>query len=127
MFSLGCYAVSRWIWAVAPILNNTGMSSEHLMSKKHPYEGNGAISALIESYRIGFLHLDQEQLESIWDRHYDSLIYVAQEKEEPMYGWTAIQQYFAALPEHLDAILDKRIEDIQIDFLGDTAFAFFIS
>ena len=105
---------------------DTGVSPEHLL-QKHQSEGHVAISALIESYRNGFLHLDQEQLESIWDRHYNSLIYVAQEKEEPIYGWTAIQQYFEALSNHLDAILAKHIEDVQIDILGDAAFAFFIS
>lgn len=88
---------------------------------------NIAISALIESYRIGFLHLDQQQLTSIWDSHHVPLIYVAQEKEEAIQGWTAIEQYLAALPEHIDQMLAKHLEHVQIDVLGNTAIAFFVS
>jgi ketosteroid isomerase-like protein len=90
-------------------------------------EAKRAIAALIETYRLGFLHLDPQQLESIWDSQHDPLIYVAQEKEEPIYGWIAIQRYLAALPEHLDEVLAKQLEDVQIEVLGDTALAFFIS
>jgi len=90
-------------------------------------EAKIAISALIESYRMGFLRLDPQQLTSIWDSQHSPLIYIAQEKEDPIQGWTAIQQYFAAIPEHLDEMLAKRLENMQIDVLGNTAIAFFIS
>lgn len=90
-------------------------------------ETERAVAVLIESYRQGFLHLNPEQLASIWDSQHNPLIYVAQEKEEPIYGWPPIQRYFAALPEHLDEILAKHLEDVQIDVLGDTAIAFFTS
>jgi hypothetical protein len=85
------------------------------------------ISTLIESYRLGFLHLDQKQIASIWDKHHVPLIYVAQEKEEPIQGWTAIEQYLVALPEHVDEMLAKHLDNVQIDVLGTTAIAFFIS
>jgi ketosteroid isomerase-like protein len=75
----------------------------------------------------GFLHLDPQQLASIWDRHHDPFIYVAQEKNEAIHGWAAIQRYFAALPEHLDEVKAKDLEGVQIDILGDTAIAFFTS
>jgi hypothetical protein len=35
--------------------------------------------------------------------------------------------YFAALPEHLEKVLAKALEDVRIDILGDTAIAFFRS
>ena len=57
-----------------------------------------AVAAVIETYRLGFLDLDPEQLASIWDRQHEPLVYVAQEREEPIRGWTAIQRYLAALP-----------------------------
>jgi len=84
-----------------------------------------AIAALIELTRQGFLRLDPQLLASIWDRQHEPLIYVAQEKEEPLHGWAAIQSYYAALPEHLEAVLAKEIDGIEIDPLGDTAAAFF--
>jgi ketosteroid isomerase-like protein len=86
-----------------------------------------AVAAAIEVHRMGFLHLDPEQLASIWDHQHEPLIYVAQEKEEPIRGWTAIHAYLAALPEHLDEVLAKDLDDVQIDVLGDTAIAFFTS
>jgi hypothetical protein len=86
-----------------------------------------AVAALIETYRQGFLRLDQAQIASIWDARHEPLVYVAQEKKEPTYGWPAIQRYIAALPEHLEKVLAKQITDVQIDILGDTAIAFVIS
>jgi ketosteroid isomerase-like protein len=88
-------------------------------------ESERAVAALIETYRLGFLHLDPDQLESIWDSQHDPLIYTAQEMEEPIYGWEAIQRYYAALPEHLDEVSEKHLENIRIDVLGDMALAFF--
>ncbi len=86
-----------------------------------------AVAAVIETYRQGFLHLDPEQIASIWDTQHEPLIYVAQEREEPIRGWTAIQRYLADLPEHLDEVLAKDLVDVQIDVLGDVAIAFFTS
>jgi ketosteroid isomerase-like protein len=89
------------------------------------HETESAILALIELYRQGFLGLDSQRLASIWDHEHDPLIYVAQEREEPILGWAAIQGYFAALPEHLDEVLAKDVYGIRIDALGDAAVAFF--
>jgi ketosteroid isomerase-like protein len=86
-----------------------------------------AIAALIETYRQGFLRLDPARIASIWDPRHEPLIYVAQEKKEPIYGWPAIERYIAALPEHLEKVLAKELKELQIDVLGDTAVAFFIS
>jgi ketosteroid isomerase-like protein len=86
-----------------------------------------AVATLIETYRQGFLRLDPAQIASVWDCTHEPLIYVAQEKKDPIYGWTAIQLYIAALPEHLEKVLAKQITDVQIDVLGDVAIAFFVS
>jgi ketosteroid isomerase-like protein len=90
-----------------------------------PNDTERAIAALIELTRQGFLKLDPQLLGSIWDSQHEPLIYVAQEREEPLHGWTAIQSYYVALPEHLDAVSSKEIDGIKIDPLGDTAAAFF--
>jgi ketosteroid isomerase-like protein len=107
-------------------LSDAGASSKSVMLSEPNDNGSKlVIAALIETYRLGFLHLDSEQLASIWDSQHDPLIYVAQEMEEPIHGWTDIQRYYAALREHLDEVLAKRVEDIKIDVLGDTAITFF--
>jgi ketosteroid isomerase-like protein len=83
------------------------------------------ITELIEVYRQGFLQLNPELLWSIWDQEYEPLIYVAMEKPEPIHGWPAIGQYYAALPKHLEEMVGKKIDSIRIDLLGNTAMAFF--
>jgi ketosteroid isomerase-like protein len=98
-----------------------------MKSQPNETEAQHAVAALIETYRQGFLHLDPEQIASIWDAEHEPLIYVAQEMKEPTYGWPAIQRYMAALPEHLEKVLAKEVKDLKIDVLGDTAIAFFIS
>jgi ketosteroid isomerase-like protein len=96
-------------------------------STSNEKETRHAVAAVLETHRLGFLHLDPEQLASVWDRQHEPLTYVAQEKEEPIRGWPAIQRYLAALPEHLDEVSAKELDDVQIDVLGDTAIAFFTS
>jgi len=84
-----------------------------------------AIAHLIETYREGFLALDPARLCSIWDNQHDPLIYVAQEKHEPIYGWPAIERYLAQLPEHLESISVMELDSLSIDPLGDAAAVYF--
>jgi ketosteroid isomerase-like protein len=97
------------------------------MSQVSQTDDERAIALQIETYRQAFLHLCPERIASIWDSEHSPLIYVAQEMKEPTYGWDAIRCYFAALPDHLEKVLSKVLSDLQIDVLGDTAIAFFIS
>jgi ketosteroid isomerase-like protein len=84
-----------------------------------------AVTDLVETYRQGFLRLDPVRLGSISDREHRPLIYVAMERPEPMQGWSAIENYFAALPQHLEQMVEKKIDPIEIDAFGDAAAAFF--
>jgi ketosteroid isomerase-like protein len=109
----------------APIQNAARIGSAKISLSEN--ESRHAVAAVLETHRLGFLRLDPEQLASIWDRQHEPLIYIAQEKEEPILGWSAIQRYFAALPEHLDEVLAKDLDDVQIDVVGEAAIAFFTS
>lgn len=84
-----------------------------------------AVTDLIETYRQGFLQLDPGRLGSIWDHEHTPLIYVAMERPEPIQGWSAIEKYFDALPQHLEQMVSKEIGPIKVDASGDTAAAFF--
>jgi ketosteroid isomerase-like protein len=95
------------------------------MTASRPNESESAVAALIETYRQGFLQLDPELLGSIWDRKHDPLIYVAMERPEMIKGWPAIKRYYEALPEHLEQMLAKALDDVRIDVLGDAAADFF--
>jgi ketosteroid isomerase-like protein len=96
----------------------TGESPETTVAERE-------VADVIEIYRQGFLQLKPELLWSIWDQGQDPLIYVAMEKVDPIYGWAAIKQYYAALPEHLEKMESKELDDVRIDLLGDTALVFF--
>lgn len=61
----------------------------HIMTERE-FGDRRAVADLVETYRQGFLHLDPERLESIWDRGHVPLIYVAMERPEPILGWSAI-------------------------------------
>ena len=84
-----------------------------------------AVADLIEIYRQGFLQLDPRRLGSIWDCEHVPLIYVAMERPEPIVGWSAIENYFEALPQHLEQIVEKKIDPIKVDAFGEGAIAFF--
>jgi len=84
-----------------------------------------AVADLIETYRQGFLQLDPARLASIWDRQHLPLIYVAMERPEPIQGWSAIEKYFDALPQHLEQMVEKTIDPIKVDAFGDAAAAYF--
>jgi ketosteroid isomerase-like protein len=85
-----------------------------------------SIRDVIETYRSGFLELDPSRLASIWDHEHQPLIYVAQEKGEPLYGWPAIESYLRALPEHLEIISTMNLDQLSINPMGQMAVAFFI-
>jgi ketosteroid isomerase-like protein len=97
------------------------------LSATEEKENRQTIAAALETYRIGFLHLDAQQLKFIWDRQHQPLIYIAQEKEEPINGWDGIQKNFAARPENLKKVFSKNLDDLKIDVLGETAIAHFTS
>jgi ketosteroid isomerase-like protein len=84
-----------------------------------------AIAELIETYRQGFLALDARRLVSIWERDHKPLIYIAQEKNEPITGWAAIERYLEALAIHLETISSMVLHEVTIDPLGDAAVAYF--
>jgi ketosteroid isomerase-like protein len=108
-------------------VQTAGSIASSQSSAPNANEARRAVAAVLETHRLGFLQLDPEQLASVWDCQHEPLVYVAQEKAEPIHGWPAIQRYLAALPEHLDEVSAKDLEDVQIDVLGDTVIAFFTS
>src|ERR1051326_6971686 len=80
-----------------------------------------AVVDLIETYRQGFLQLDPRRLGSIWDHEHLPLIYVAMERPEPIQGWSAIENYFEALPQRLEQMVEKKIGPIKIDTFAPNA------
>jgi hypothetical protein len=47
------------------------------------------IAAVLEQYRLGFATAHHATLTAIWDQDYDTIIYVALERAEPLRGRAA--------------------------------------
>jgi hypothetical protein len=56
-----------------------------------PDDHTAEIVAVIERYRAGFAAVDPDALISIWDRHHEPVVYVAQELQQPIRGWAQIE------------------------------------
>src|SRR5215813_11815226 len=89
-------------------------------------DDTAAIARIVERYRAGFAALDPEVLIALWDQHHAGIIYVAQEKAEPMYGWQQVVAYYRALPTAIpvDRVTEMRVDDVSIDTVGGVASAF---
>ncbi|AJD46637.1 hypothetical protein S7S_01065 [Isoalcanivorax pacificus W11-5] len=84
-----------------------------------------AIEGLINDYAEGFRSLDAALLTRIWDKGYRDIIYTPIEHAEPLRGWPAIAAYYQRLTTLFSRVLLMQIGDLDIDLLGDTAYAFF--
>ena len=82
------------------------------------------IAAVLEKYRRGFATLERTHLTAIWDHDYDNIIYIAQERAEPLWGWAAVEHYYASVLTQLVRVNTMTISDVVIDVVGDLAYAF---
>jgi ketosteroid isomerase-like protein len=82
------------------------------------------IMAVIERYRRGFATMGVEELKAIWDQDYDRIIYIAQEMAQPVRGWSGVEHYYQRVAGLLEWVKTMEVNDVSIDILGDSAFAF---
>jgi ketosteroid isomerase-like protein len=82
------------------------------------------IAAVIEQYRRGFATMDVERLKAIWDQDYDNIIYIAQEKAEPVRGWAGVERYYEGVARLLQRVRAMTVSDLSVDVLGDVAYAY---
>ena len=90
-----------------------------------PSEDRRAIEALIDAYTEGFRALDAAQLTRIWDKTYPGLLYTPVEYAEPLRGWQAIASYYQQVTTLFSQVSMMQVSDLNIDLLGDVAYAFF--
>ena len=83
-----------------------------------------AISRLIEQYRDGLATLDVEQLQGIWDRTHEPLIYIALERADVIRSWGGIAAYYERLAESLAQVDVIDLGDVTIDLLGGAALVY---
>ena len=80
------------------------------------------VTALIENWRASMAAVDIDTLKSHWDQAEPNVIYIAEENERALIGWTDIEKYYAGLADLTNG--DYVYSDLLIDVFGDTAYAF---
>jgi ketosteroid isomerase-like protein len=82
------------------------------------------IAAVIEQYRRGFATMDVEGLKAIWDTDYDNIIYIPQERAQPVRGWAGVERYYEGVAGLLERVKVMTVSDVSVDVLGDVAYAY---
>lgn len=82
------------------------------------------IAAVLDQYRRGFAEMNVEMLKGIWDQSYENIIYVAQEKAQPVRGWAEVAQYYESVHRLLERITSMTIGEFSLDVFGDVAYVF---
>ena len=82
------------------------------------------VMKVLEKYSTSWEAMDWEGLKSIWDRGYDHILYIPEEREQPIRGWTEVEEYFRHAAQSVATMYAMQLSDIVIDVFGDTAYAF---
>jgi ketosteroid isomerase-like protein len=82
------------------------------------------IRAVLERYSKSWEAMDWAGLKSIWDPDYAHILYIPEERAEPLRGWAEVEAYFRHAAESVIRVGAMQLSDISIDVFGDTAYAF---
>lgn len=83
------------------------------------------IATIVDQYRRAFAIVDMDVFKATWDKDYEDIIYIPQERTQPVRGWADLEQYFKSVEEAFEQVKVMTINDLSIDVLGDAAYAFF--
>ena len=75
---------------------------------------------ILSTWEEGWRALDRTLLESVWDTGYPHLVYVAEERHEPLLEWSAIQEYYRFTTEIMEWF-EASFEPVRADILGEMA------
>ena len=82
------------------------------------------IRDVLERYSKSWEAMNWEGLKSIWDPDYEHILYIPEERAEPIRGWAEVEAYFRHAAESVVTVYAMRLSDLTIDVLGDAAYAF---
>jgi ketosteroid isomerase-like protein len=105
-------------------INNTGTEWTGASAMAASEQDRQQIMALIEQYRRGFGAMDIEGLKAIWDQDYDNILYIPQEKAQPVRGWASVEQYYESVARLFKRVMTMRVSDVSLDVFGDVAYAY---
>ena len=83
------------------------------------------ITAIVDQYRHAFAIVDMNVFKATWDKDYENIIYIPQERAQPVRGWPDLEQYFKSVEGAFEHVTVMSISDLSIDVLGEVAYAFF--
>ena len=81
------------------------------------------IMAVLEQYSKSWQAMDWEGLKSIWDSEYEHILYIPEERAQPVRGWAEVEAYFRHAAESVIRVGAMQLSDITIDVFDDTAYA----
>jgi len=82
------------------------------------------ITTVLEQYSKSWEAMDWEGLKGIWDQDYDNILYIPEERAQPVCGWAGIENYFRGAADSVRQVGAMKLSDISIDVFGDLAYAF---
>ena len=81
------------------------------------------VESVIQEWRSAFAAKDMAGVKSLWDQSYSQLLYVAEENNDHLSGWAAIDEYYNAIPD-LVGDMDWALDNLTVDVGGDMAYAY---
>ena len=81
------------------------------------------IRQVLERFALGWRKADPAILKSTWDSDFEESIYQASERETPVYGFTAISEYYDEATS-LYPITSMEINNVRIQPHGEVALAY---
>ena len=81
------------------------------------------VESVLQEWRSAFAAKDMGRVKSLWDQSYSQLLYIAEENDDHLSGWAAIDEYYNAIPG-LVGDMDWAIDNLTVDVGGDMAYAY---
>ncbi len=81
-----------------------------------------AVEAVIQEWMSALNAGDIEGVKGVWDKSYDSLVFIAEENDDALHGWSGVDGYYDGLAGVTRA--DWKMDNLKIDVLGDAAWAY---
>ena len=82
------------------------------------------IEEVLTKYSRSWEAMDWDGLKNIWDRDYPHILYIPEERPQPVSGWNGIEQYFENAAQSVVSVHAMQLSGITIDVFEDTAYAF---
>ncbi len=81
------------------------------------------VESVIQDWRSAFASKDVARVKSLWDQGYSQLLYIAEENNDHLSSWAAIDEYYNAIPGMVGN-MDWSIDNLTVDVIGDMAYAY---